>query len=111
MGVVNKFQEANDYLRLKLGYHLDPVRSDNFRSLLNLAGIRRVKHAIDLVQLEGHTAAANPDIHRVVTERIWAIMPARNPARKYRNPQVEATKKLNLEQERELEYAMERDRS
>lgn len=104
MGVTNQFEAANDYLREKLGYHLDPRNADKFRGLLNLAGIRRVRHAVDTVALQGLSAANTPDIHRKVTDQIWALMPPKKT--KYRNPHVQA---MNVAQKRELEYAMAKD--
>ncbi len=83
MGVTNKFEVANDILKERLGYHLDPSSSHNFRGLLEHAGLKRFEHAVRLIELRPGQRTGGQKHHELV-QTIWALMPRKTT--KYRSP-------------------------
>lgn len=100
MGVTNAFEKANQLVAKELDFTIGGEATE-FRQLLWRIGWARFEHCVGLTKLDSRKGAKGAQKYARLTD-LMRHFARRVPAGKYRSPESERGRQLNMELDREM---------
>jgi hypothetical protein len=114
MGVTDQFSQANEELRINLGYRLDPANADQFRTAIAFCGMERFRLCLKLMVLRGpygpRGVLLTPKMkHDTLLALLRLTAPHKRPGTALRSPQTAAAIATHDQLDAEAMEAIARD--